>query len=110
MSLAIWISVVSLLFTFVFNLFGLYFNTKNSKRTDEKDLTERIKDTARITVTLDMINSNTQEIKTEIGSMRKDINQHSEKLVQVEESVKSAHKRIDGLEKRFNEKEEQHKN
>lgn len=108
MTIAIWVSLASLLLTLVFNSFSLFFNSKNSRRTDTKDLAETIKDSARINVMLEMISNTTQEIKTEIVNMRKDIQSHESRLVIVEQSCKSAHHRLDSMEKKIDEMEDEH--
>jgi len=38
--------------------------------------------------------------------MRKEINSHDNRIIKVEESVKSAHHRIDGIETRLNDEKE----
>lgn len=91
-STAIIISVLSL-------GFSVFIGLKNSKRTDTKDIEERVKENTRINMKLDGITSNTTEIKAELSEMRKEINSHDSRLVKIEESVKSAHHRIDGIEK-----------
>lgn len=91
-STAIIISVLSL-------GFSVFIGLKNSKRTDTKDIEERVKENTRINMKLDGITSNTAEIKAELSEMRKEINSHDSRLVKIEESVKSAHHRIDGIEK-----------
>jgi predicted nuclease with TOPRIM domain len=91
-STAIIISVLSL-------GFSVFMGLKNSKRTDTKDIEERVKENTRINMKLDGITSNTAEIKAELSEMRKEINSHDSRLVKIEESVKSAHHRIDGIEK-----------
>lgn len=99
MNIAIVISITSVLIT-------LFFNLKNSKRTDTKDLTEQIKDNTRINIMLETISTTTQEIKTEVLTMRKEIQSHNERLIKVEESVKFAHERISDLTKRVEEVED----
>ena len=93
---------VALLISFVSVAFSVYFGLKNSRRTDTKDIEERVKENTRINTKLDSIGQTTQEIKTEISSMREDIKSHNDRLIKVEESCKSAHRRIDGLEERIN--------
>lgn len=93
---------VALLISFVSVAFSVYFGLKNSKRTDTKDIEERVKENTRINVKLDNISQATQEIKSEISSMREDIKSHNDRLIKLEESVKSAHHRIDGIEERMN--------
>ena len=98
-SAAIIISVLSL-------SFSVFMGLKSDKRTDTKDIEERVKENTRINMKLDAISNNTTEIKNEVSEMRKEINSHDGRIVKVEESVKSAHHRLDGLEERLNEHKE----
>lgn len=82
--------------------FSIFFGLKSSKRTDTKDIEERVKDNTRINMKLDNIAGTTQEIKLEISSMREEINSHNDKIIKMEQSLKSAHHRIDTLEERMN--------
>ena len=93
---------VALLVSIVSVVFSVFFGIKNSKRRDSKDIEERVRDNTRINVKLDNITQTTQEIKSEIYSMREDIKSHNDRLIKVEESVKSAHHRINTLEERMN--------
>lgn len=79
--------------------FSVFMGVKSNKRTDTKDIEERVKENTRINMKLDGITNNTAEIKAELSEMRKEINSHDTRLVKIEESVKSAHHRIDGVEK-----------
>lgn len=89
------ISIVSL-------AFSVFFGLKNNKRTDTKDIEERVKDNTRINMKLDAIADTMQEIKTELSSMRDEINSHNDKIIMLESSLKSAHHRLDTLEERLN--------
>lgn len=93
---------VALLISIVSVCFSIFFGLKNNKRSDTKDIEERVKENTRINMKLDSIASNTTEIKNEVSEMRKEINLHGDRIIKVEESVKSAHHRLDGLEKRLN--------
>lgn len=93
---------IALLISIVSVCFSVFFGLKNNKRSDTKDIEERVKDNTRINMKLDNIASNTTEIKNEVSEMRKEINSHGNRIIKVEESVKSAHHRLDGLEKRLN--------
>jgi peptidoglycan hydrolase CwlO-like protein len=106
MPTAVIISIVSVAFSVFFGLFTLAFNLKNNKKSDNSELTERVRENTRINIKLDTISSNTTETKNEVSEMRKEINSHDNRIVKVEESVKSAHHRIDGLETRINSDEE----
>ena len=83
-STAIIISVLSL-------GFSVFMGLKNNKRTDAKDIEERVKENTRINMKLDAISNNTTDIKNEVSEMRKEINSHDSRIVKVEESVKSFH-------------------
>ena len=94
-STAIIISVLSL-------GFSVFMGLKSNKRTDTKDIEERVKENTRINMKLDAISNNTTDIKNEVSEMRKEINSHDSRIVKVEESVKSFHHRLDGIEERLN--------
>lgn len=106
MSIAVVISIFSVAFSVFFGLFNLFFNLKNNKKSDNSELAERVRENTRIYMKLDAISSNTTEIKNEVTEMRKELNSHDNRIVKVEESVKQAHHRIDGLETRLNEDKE----
>ena len=93
-------------FSVFFGLFTLGLNLKNNKKSDKAELTERVKENTRINMKLDTISGNTADIKNEVIEMRKELNSHDNRIIKVEESVKSAHHRIDGLEARLNEDKE----
>ena len=92
---------ISLIISLISVAFAIFFGLKNSKRTDVKDIEERVKENTKINVKLDNIGQTTQDIKTEISSMRDDIKSHNDRIIKLEESCKSAHHRIDGLAKRI---------
>lgn len=92
---------IALLISVVSVAFSIFFGLKNNKRTDTKDIEERVKENTRINIKLDNIGQTTQDIKAEVSSMRNDIKSHNERLIKLEESCKSAHHRLDGIEHRF---------
>ena len=96
---------ITVLISAVSVAFAVYFGLKNSRRADTKDIEERVKGDTRINMKLDVISSDTKEIRSELSSMRDDIKQHNDRLIKVEESCNSAHHRLDSVEKRLNEKE-----
>lgn len=96
---------VALLISIVSVCFSIGFGMKNSKRTDTKDIEERVKENTRINMKLDAITNNTTDIKNDVSEMRKEINSHDSRIVKVEESVKSLHHRIDELTHRVDGKE-----
>lgn len=93
---------VALVVSVVSVVFSVFFGLKNSKRTDNRDIADRVRENTRINVKLDNICATTQEIRNEISSMREDIKSHNDRLIKVEESIKSAHHRLDSVEQRIN--------
>ena len=93
---------IAYLISIVYMAFSVFFGLKSSKHTDTKDIEERVKDNTRINMKLDAIAGTTQEIKSEISTMREEINKHNDKIIKLEQSLKSAHHRLDNLEERMN--------
>lgn len=91
-SAAIIISVLSL-------SFSIYKGLKDSKRTDEQDAEKRAAEISQINTKLDFINTTTQDVKEHLFALIEKVNEHGERITKVEESCKSAHHRIDRLEK-----------
>lgn len=109
-SAAIIISVLSL-------SFSIYMGLKGNKRTDTKDtekrteermseIAERTKENAIINVKLDNINSSNREIKDQVSSLVEKVDAHGDRIIKVEESVKSAHHRLNTLEELVEKKED----
>lgn len=98
-STAIIISVVSV-------AFSIFFGLKNNKRSDTKDIEERVRQNTKINMKLDNISSLSKEIKSEISQMKDKLDSNNGRIIKLEDGVKSAHRRIDTLEKRMNGGEE----
>lgn len=106
MPVAIIISIISVTFSIFFGIVSLVLNIKNNRRTDNSDLEDRVRENTRINMKLDAISSNTKDIKDEVVEMRKELNSHDNRIIKVEESVKSLHHRVDEMETRLNENKE----
>lgn len=106
MTLPIVISIIGVCISGISVGAVIYFNSKNSKHTDEKEIRERIEEQTRVNLKLDEINRNTTDIKYDVSAVKKDVQAHGDRLIKVEESVKSAHHRLDTLEKKVDEKED----
>ena len=102
MPVAIIISIISVTFSIFFGVVSLVLNIKNNRRTDNSDLEDRVRENTRINMKLDAISSNTKDIKDEVVKMRKELNSHDNRIIKVEESVKSLNHRRDGMEARLN--------
>lgn len=96
------ISVVIAFLGMIITACSCAYAIKNSKRTDTNDVIERTREMTTLNVKLDGISSNVQDIKFDISSTKDAVSKLTERVVEVEASTKSAHKRIDGVEERLN--------
>ena len=88
--IALVISAVSL-------AFGIYSGVSNLRIARRKETQSDATTLTTVIVKLENINNVCAEIKSDISSLKADIKDVSERLVIVEQSAKSAHKRIDEM-------------
>lgn len=93
--LALLLSVVSV-------SFSIFFGLKNNKRADTKEIAERVKNNTEINIKLDNIATTSNDTRKEITALREDIGKHNDRIIKVEESLKSFHHRLDTVEDRLN--------
>lgn len=80
----------------VFSLaISIYVGLKNTKRGDRTDIEAKAIESATINVKLDTIGNDVKDIKYDISAVKTDVKNLTERMVVVEQSTKSAHKRID---------------
>lgn len=80
----------------VFSLvISIYVGLKNTKRGDRTDIEAKAIESATINVKLDAIGNDVKDIKYDISAVKTDVKNLTERMVVVEQSTKSAHKRID---------------
>lgn len=96
---------ITVLISAVSVAFAIFFGLKNNKRADAKEIEEKTRDRAELNLKLDFISKQTNEIKEQISSLVKEVQNHGEKIAELQQSTKSAHHRIDTIEQRLNEKE-----
>ncbi len=88
---------------------SVYFAIHNSKRADNTEIERKARETATIDVKLNEIGNDVKDIKYDITAVKRDVQALSKQVVIVEQSTKSAHKRLDVIERRLNfDKEEIH--
>lgn len=76
---------------------AVLFAVKNAKRQDDSEVEKKAVETATINVKLDSIGNDVKDIKYDITAMKKEVGNLTERMVVVEQSTKSAHKRIDEI-------------
>lgn len=86
---------VALLISFCSLLLSAFVGLKGNKRADTSDVERRATEQATVNVKLDNIATDCRDIKSDMGSVKKDMQSLSERVVAVEQSVKSAHHRLD---------------
>lgn len=74
---------------------ALWRNLRGDTKQDQSEMTTVI-------VKLETINENVKEVKTDIKDVKTDMERMKERLTIVEQSVKSAHKRIDDVQEEAN--------
>ena len=77
--------------------FSIFFGLKNSRKSDEKDIADRIARDTRTDMKLDEISSNVRDVKETVKNIQNDIKDHEGRIVKLESSYKAEHKRLDEL-------------
>lgn len=85
------IAIISTCFAVFFGLQALRRNRSNDDKADATQL-------ATVIVKLDAVGTTVNEIKTDMRTFKTEQQYLRDKIVAIETSLKSAHKRIDGLE------------
>lgn len=88
---------VALLLSVISVSFSIFFGIKNSKKSDEKDIAERIARDTRTDMKLDEISKDVKEVKDTVRSIQNDVKDHEGRITKLEASYKAEHKRLDEL-------------
>ena len=78
--------------------FGIYQGVSNLRRNDRQDNRTEATQITAVIVKLETIGEGVNEIKVDMRNIKNEINDIRERLTKVEESTKSAHHRLDGME------------
>lgn len=95
------VSVVSAMSALV----AIFFAIKNGKRTDVKDIEDRVARDTKIDMKLDDISEDTKDIRETVKNIQNDIKDHEGRIVKLEASYKAEHKRLDEVFRMANIKE-----
>lgn len=88
---------VALLISIVSVAFSVFFGLKNSKKSDQKEIADRIARDTRTDMKLDEISSNVRDVKETVKNIQNDIKDHEGRIVKLEASYKAEHKRLDEI-------------
>lgn len=101
--------IVSLVSVICVVVFGI-LTARHNNTTDVSAQIEQARDSAareaRVETLLSGIRQDTQEIKTDMKTLQGNVQDLNERMIRVEQSTKSAHHRIDTLEKKEGEQDE----
>ena len=93
--IAVLISVISV-------IFGIYSGVHSMRRKERSDTKRESAELTMVIVKLEGISEGIIEIKREMAKEKEDIKNLTERLIVAEQSLKSAHKRINEFEKKSN--------
>ena len=88
---------VALLISIVSVAFSIFFGLKNSRKSDEKDIAEKIARDTRTDMKLDEISKDVKDVKETVRNIQNDVKDHEGRIVKLEASYKAEHKRLDEL-------------
>lgn len=89
-TLAVLVSIASL-------SFSVYMGLKNSRKTDEKEIAQRVERETKMDMKLDEIINDVKEVKETVKSIQNDVKDHEGRIVKLEASYKAEHKRLDEI-------------
>lgn len=92
---------VKTIITILSLVFSVYMGLKNLKRADTGYAETKAVETATINVKLDRIGTDVSDIKNDVKNTNANLHGLEIRVAKCEESTKSAHHRIDGLEGAF---------
>lgn len=88
---------IALLISIVSVAFSVFFGLKNNKKSDEKDIAEKIARDTRTDMKLDEISKDVKEVKETVRNIQNDVKDHEGRIVKLEASYKAEHKRLDEI-------------
>ena len=86
--------IISFMSLFVAGIVGITNIRRNNATDDRKEASE----TTTLIVKLENINEGVNEIKSDMRNLRNDVQDLRDRLIMVEQSTKSAHRRLNTLE------------
>lgn len=91
---------VALLISGISLAFGIYQGITNLKRDKSSDDKKEASEMTTVIIELRNISKDTTEIKNDVKDLKQDVKENSEQIIRLDESLKSAWKRINALENR----------
>ena len=86
---------IALLISIISVSFSVFFGLKNNKKSDQKEIADRIARDTRTDMKLDEISSNGRDVKETVKNIQNAVKDHEGRIVKLEASYKAEHKRLD---------------
>jgi uncharacterized protein YlxW (UPF0749 family) len=88
---------IALLISIVSVAFSVFFGLKNNKKSDQKEIADRIARDTRTDMKLDEISKDVKDVKETVRNIQNDVKDHEGRIVKLEASYKAEHKRLDEI-------------
>lgn len=88
---------VALIISILSAFFAIFFGVLNMRRNQKQDDRREQSDMTTVIVKLENISSDIAEIKNDIKSLKEDVRNNRDNIIRLDESLKSAWKRINEL-------------
>jgi peptidoglycan hydrolase CwlO-like protein len=88
---------IALLISIISVSFSIFFGLKNNKKSDQKEIAERIARDTRTDMKLDEISKDVKDVKETVRNIQNDVKDHEGRIVKLEASYKAEHKRLDEI-------------
>lgn len=93
------ISIVSVLISIISVSFAIFFGIKSSKRTDSKDIEDRVARETKLDMKLAEIGNDVKEVKETVRTIQNDVKDHEGRIAKLEASYTRLHERVDNFPK-----------
>lgn len=90
---------ISIIISVVSVAFAVFFGLKNNKRTDSKDIAERVARETKLDMKLNEIGNDVKEVKETVRTIQGDVKNHEGRIVKLEASYARLHERVDNFPK-----------
>ncbi len=82
--------------------FAVYMGLSGNRRASDEDREQRIRSETRMDEKLNDVLSTTKDTRDSVRELQKELTDHNNRIISVEESLKSLHRRVDAVESRLN--------
>lgn len=88
---------ISILISIISVSFAVFFGLKNSKKSDAKDIEDRVARDTKTDMKLDEISKDVKEVKETVRTIQNDVKDHEGRIAKLEASYTRLHERVDNF-------------